>query len=299
MRQYVCQGWDCKKRANPIILIGMFKKGKSVSSVVHSAVQPFPVVILGGTTEAASLCKHLEQDARFNATLSLAGVTRAPHLPDLPVKIGGFGGVQGLKNWLQKNGIRTVVDATHPFAATMSHNAATACTDLALPLLRLERPAWQPTGQDNWHAVASLAEAAMALANPDGWGKTPLTVFLTTGRKDTRPFQQAPRHHYILRSIELPDEAALPPHTTLITARGPFGLDDELRLLRAYEVDVLVTKNSGGDATFPKLQAARILNIPVIMIERPHPSPAPVVATAEDALQWLVRHQSASTFRDV
>lgn len=257
------------------------------------------VLILGGTTEAMALCHALENHASITPILSLAGVTRAPHLPNSAVRSGGFGGTAGLCQWLQDNHINAVVDATHPFAATMSHNAAQACTTAHIPLLRLERPAWQQTAQDHWYTAPSLQAAAHMLATPTVWGKERLCVFLTTGRKETSPFQAAPQHHYILRSIELPDTASLPPNTTLITARGPFDLAAELATMRHYKFDCVVTKNSGGSATFPKIEAARQLGIPVIMINRPAPSVAPCVTNAQQALQWLNACYSASTLRDV
>lgn len=264
-----------------------------------ASLRALRLLILGGTTEATNLCQALEGQSNIAPILSLAGVTRAPHLPKIAVKIGGFGGVDGLRHWLQQNAIDVVIDATHPFAATMSHNAAFACSALNLPLLRLERPAWHPTPQDNWHTVASLQAAAQLLDTPTLWAKKQLTVFLTTGRKETSPFQAAPQHHYVLRSIEAPNVAALPPHTTLITARGPFDLTAELATMRYYQFDCIVTKNSGGSATFPKIEAARQLGIPVIMVNRPAPSTAPCVTTATQALHWLKQYQPASTLRDV
>lgn len=264
-----------------------------------AALTPLPVLILGGTTEASGLCHLLEQAPAFAPTLSLAGVTKNPHLPDIPVRQGGFGGVEGLKDWLRNNTIRAVIDATHPFAATMSLHAAKACAELALPLLRLERPVWHPTAEDNWQSVPSLTAAASLLADPTGYGKHPLRVFLTTGRKEVAPFCAAPHHFYLLRSIDAPDPATLPPQTMCLSARGPFDYAAELAMMQTHHIDVLITKNSGGYATFPKLEAARTLHCPVIMVERP---PHPIcqrVETPEEAMVWLQAHQAASTLRDV
>ena len=260
---------------------------------------PLPVLILGGTTEASGLCRLLEHQPAFAPTLSLAGLTKNPHLPNIAVRIGGFGGVEGLQNWLRQHAIQAVIDATHPFAATMSQHAAKACADLALPLLRLERPAWIPTAEDQWHSVPNLTAAASLLADPAGYGQRPLRVFLTTGRKEVTPFCAAPQHTYLLRSIDAPDPTSLPPHTTCLSARGPFDYAAELAVMQAHHIDILVTKNSGGTATFPKLEAARALRCPVIMVERPPHSACPRVDTPEEAMAWLQTHQTVSTLRDV
>ena len=258
-----------------------------------------PVLILGGTTEASALCRLLEHAPAFTPTLSLAGVTKNPHLPACAVRLGGFGGVAGLERWLRDNAIQAVIDATHPFAATMSQNVAKACAALALPLLRLERPAWRPTPEDRWHSVPSLTAAARLLADPAGYGQRRLHVFLTTGRKEVAPFRAAPRHSYLIRSIEPPDPASLPPHSTCLSARGPFDDAAELAVMQTHRIDLLITKNSGGAATCAKLNAARILRCPVLLVERP-PHPACLrVETPEDAMAWLQNHQTASTLRDV
>ncbi|GBQ08028.1 cobalt-precorrin-6A reductase [Acetobacter cerevisiae] len=264
-----------------------------------AASAPVPVLILGGTTEASRVCRLLEHHPAFTPTLSLAGVTKNPHLPNIAVRIDGFGGVEGLKDWLNQHAIQAVIDATHPFAATMSQHVAAACAELALPVLRLERPAWLPTPQDHWYSVPNLTAAASLLADPAGFGQRPLRVFLTTGRKEVAPFCAAPQHTYLLRSIDAPDPASLPPHTTCLSARGPFDYAAELAVMQAHHIDILVTKNSGGNATFPKLEAARSLHCPVIMVERPPHPACPRVDTPEEAMVWLQTHQTASTLRDV
>lgn len=259
---------------------------------------PLRILILGGTTEATALCEILAGNSAFAPTLSLAGVTKNPALPTLPCRIGGFGGREGLLRWLRANRVQAIIDATHPFAATMSHTASLTARELGIPLLRLERPEWQATARDNWQYVPSIQAAAHTLADPAGLGKSPLTVFLTTGRKETRPFQAAPQHHYILRSIEAPAPEALPPNTTLITAKGPFDLAAELATVRRYGITHLVTKNSGGSATFAKIEAARACSLPVIMINRPAVTTSQTVATAREAMTWL-QHQGAATVRAV
>ncbi|MCP1242650.1 cobalt-precorrin-6A reductase [Acetobacter lambici] len=257
------------------------------------------VLVLGGTTEASTLCRMLATGwPACHAVLSLAGATRQPHLPTLATRIGSFGGVQGLTDWLHHNAIDAVVDATHPFAAQMSRHAALACTAACVPLLRLERPGWKATPHDEWLMVPNISDAASTLAHASRWNTHPQSVFLTTGRKETRPFGEAPQHHYLFRSIEQPEAADLPPHTCVIRARGPFDLAAELQLMREHNITVLVTKNSGGAATYPKLEAARMLGIPVIMIARPARQDTPHAEDATAALAWL--HQRASsTLRDV
>lgn len=251
------------------------------------------VLVLGGTTEANALCNLLATWPACRAVLSLAGATRHPHLPNMETRIGGFGGVEGLVNWLQQNAINAVVDATHPFAAQMSDHAVKACTKMNLPLLRLERPGWTATPQDQWLMVPSIAQAAAELAQASRWNTRRQSVFLTTGRKETTPFLAAPQHHYLFRSIERPDPADLPPDTQVICTRGPFDLSAERTLMQDQKITVLVTKNSGGMATYPKLEAARILGIPVIMVARPQPHATPRTPEPKAALAWL--HQIASS----
>ena len=258
------------------------------------------VLVLGGTTEASTLCRQLtDTDPVCHAVLSLAGATSQPHLPDMATRIGGFGGVEGLLHWLRHNDIAAVVDATHPFAAQMSQHAAVACARAGVPLLRLERPGWVPTPQDQWQVVPSITDAARTLAHASQWNSTPQSVFLTTGRKETRPFLAAPQHHYLFRSIEQPDPADLPPDTRVILARGPFDLNDELDLMQEQKVTVLVTKNSGGTATHAKLEAARIMGIPVIMIARPAPQNTPHAPNVAQAVAWLRDQCASSTLRAV
>ncbi|GCE91156.1 precorrin 6x reductase [Komagataeibacter diospyri] len=254
------------------------------------------VLVLGGTTEARALYGLLEQaGARFDVTVSLAGATRAPVLPRLAVRIGGFGGVDGLYDWLLAHLVDAVIDATHPFAVRMSGNAVQACTRAGVALLRVERPGWTPVEGDHWIRVASMQAAARAL------GTTPRRVLLTVGRKDLLPFHHAGAHDWLLRSVDRPDASLLPPGARVLQARGPFDVAAEEALLRDERIDVIVTKNSGGTATHAKLVAARALGLPVIMVDRPAVAPAPTVADAGEAMAWLERlyaHDS-STRREV
>lgn len=241
------------------------------------------VLILGGTTEASALARALADDPRFDAVLSLAGRTKAPRTPPISFRIGGFGGAEGLAKHLRRETIDALVDATHPFAAQMSRNAACAAHVAGVALLAVCRPAWQPVAGDHWVPVADMATAVAAL------GSAPRRVLLTIGQKELAPFQAAPQHDYVVRSVDAPARESLPPRAEVITARGPFGEADERRLLGEKKIEVIVTKNSGGTATEAKLAAARALGLPVIMVERPARPDVKTVATAEEALAWLER----------
>ena len=241
------------------------------------------VLLLGGTGEASALAAQLSDDSRFRATLSLAGVTRAPALPQIHHRIGGFGGVAGLSVWLRREAVAAVIDATHPYAVQMSRHAEAAAAETGIALLRIERPAWTAQEGDRWIHVRDAQAAAAAL------GAESLRVLLTLGSKSLAPFRAAPRHHYVIRCIDPPDPVLLPPQAELVLARGPFTLASEIALLRERRIDLLVSKNSGGDATVQKLHAARLLDRPMIMIDRPSgASLASTVETVEAAGRWLV-----------
>jgi precorrin-6A/cobalt-precorrin-6A reductase len=243
------------------------------------------LLILGGTSEASALAAALARDARFDVLMSFAGITRAPRIPPVPYRIGGFGGAPGLASFLRDGGFDLLIDATHPFAAQMKRNAIEAAGIARAKLLGIARPAWVPGPGDHWRACVSMTEAASAL------GPQPRRVLLTIGQKDLSAFRNTPEHHYIIRSVDPPEAHALPPECELIPARGPFRLEDELALLRRINVSAIVTKNSGGIATEPKLEAARLLGIEVLMIARPAaPDYRETVSTAAEALSWLDAH---------
>lgn len=239
------------------------------------------VLILGGTTEASELTRLLASDTRFEVTLSLAGRTANPKTQPVQTRIGGFGGSDGLAAWLQREKIDVVVDATHPYADQISSNAVTACTQLVIPLASIVRAAWQPQRDDNWLNVASADAAADAL------GSEPRRVFLSMGRQELGAFATRPHHHYIARTIDPPDDVALPPDIRFLFSRGPFDTPAETELLAHETIDVLVSKNSGGTATYAKIEAARALGIPVVMIARPHKPSGHAVQNAEAAVAWL------------
>jgi precorrin-6A/cobalt-precorrin-6A reductase len=247
------------------------------------------VLILGGTTEASDLAHLLADDRRFEVTLSLAGRVSNPRTQPVRTRIGGFGGPDGLADWLQHEAIKAVIDATHPYADQISSNAVTACQRLAIPLASIIRPAWQPQPDDTWLAVATTEAAA------DTLGPKPRRVFLSLGRLELGVFAGRPHHHYIARMIDPPDDIALPPDMRLIFDRGPFNPQAEMALLEQENIDVLVSKNSGGAATYAKIEAARALGIPVVMIARPWKPHGDALENAGAAVGWLERQLAHRT----
>lgn len=239
------------------------------------------VLILGGTTEAWAIADALAGDPRVRPVLSLAGRTRAPVLPAVPARRGGFGGVDGLAAYLRAHGVMALIDATHPFAGQISRHAREASHLAGVPMVAVLRPPWAPGPGDRWTDAADMQAAVQAL------GAATRRVFLTVGQQELAPFRLAPWHHYLIRSVEPPDPAVLPPIARHIAARGPFQEKAERRLLEQEGVEVLVTKNSGGAATAPKLAAARALRIPVVMVARPVVPPGETVPDAAGALAWL------------
>lgn len=262
---------------------------------------PMRILVLGGTAEASALIGALAGMPEHEVTLSLAGRTSSPRLAPVAMRVGGFGGSDGLAGWLRETRTDLLVDATHPFAATISANAFRAAAATGVPLLALRRPAWRRHACDRWTDVATIAEAAAAMA---GFGEAPLSVLVTIGRQELAAFLgAAPRRHaYLVRAIE-PIAGAVPPGIDAIEIRdrGPFSLAAEEALMRERAVGVLVTKNAGGGATAPKIEAARGLGLPVVIVRQPSkPDVSATVATSEQALAWIAVHQaSPSTKRGV
>lgn len=239
------------------------------------------VLILGGTTEARRLAAELAADAGLRVTSSLAGRVAEPRLPAGEVRIGGFGGAEGLARWLREHQVDAVIDATHPFAGTISFHAARAAASVHVPLLALRRPGWVAGPGDRWHHTDSLAEAAELLP---GLGER---VFLTTGRMGLAAFAHLTGPWFLVRSVDAP-EPPHPPRMEVLLDRGPFTLEGEVDVLRRHRIDVLVTKDSGGRATAAKLTAARAAGIPVVVVRRPPvPEGVPVAEDPAGAARWV------------
>jgi len=250
------------------------------------------ILILGGTTEARRLAERLAPRADLDVRLSLAGRTSNPVPHPVPVRVGGFGGAEGLAQYLESERIDRLIDATHPYAAQMSAHAAQAARRAGVPLLALRRPAWQPVAGDRWSEVADTREAARVL------GEAPRRVFLALGRNEIAVFAAAPQHVYLVRSVDPVEPPLAVPHATYIRARGPFAEADDRALLAAHAIDVVVSKNSGGEAAYGKIAAARALGIAVMLLRRPALPEVPAVERIEDAVAWLA-HADASPARGV
>ncbi|MBO1333606.1 cobalt-precorrin-6A reductase [Streptomyces sp. VRA16 Mangrove soil] len=243
------------------------------------------VLILGGTTEARRLAATLHP--RVRVTSSLAGRVAAPRLPAGEVRIGGFGGPEGMARWIGQHAVDAVIDATHPFAERISFNAAGATATAHVPLLALRRPGWVPVAGDDWREAASLDEAADLVRGLGG------RVFLTTGRTGLAAFAGIDDAFFLVRSVDA-SEPPCPPHMEVLLDRGPFTLEGERELIARHRIDVLVTKDSGAAATAAKLTAAREAGIPVVVVRRPPvPQGVAVAATVEEAAHWVQRSAGA------
>jgi precorrin-6A/cobalt-precorrin-6A reductase len=238
------------------------------------------VLILGGTTEARELGLALS-GRDFATTISLAGRTAAPAAQPVPVRRGGFGGVDGLAEFLRNDQVDFLIDATHPYAQTISANAAAAAARTNTPLLALRRPPWTAVDGDDWIDVVGSEEAARAL------GLRPRRVFLAVGRQELAPFITAPQHHYVIRSVDPVEPPLAVPNAHYILARGPFTESEDRAVLESFSINAVVAKNSGGAATYGKIAAARSLGIPVFMFKRPRVPDCPSVATVAEAVAWL------------
>lgn len=240
------------------------------------------VLILGGTGEARSLAARLV-DAGHDVESSLAGRVSNPALPPGRVRVGGFGGPDGLAAHLTTNAVDAVVDATHPFAATISANAAVAAHRVGVPLLALRRPGWSAGAGDDWTRVPDVAAAAAHAA-----ATGPGTVFVTTGRRDLAAYAADASHGYLVRTVD-PPAGATPPRMTLVLDRGPYTVDGELALMRTHAIGLLVTKDSGGALTEAKLVAAAMLELPVVVVDRPAvPAGVTCVDTVDTAAEWVL-----------
>jgi len=250
------------------------------------------IIILGGTTEARQLAARLAQRRDLAVTLSLAGRTASPAAQPVPVRIGGFGGAEGLARHLAAERIDALIDATHPYAAVMAANAARAAALAGVPLVALRRPPWTAVAGDRWIEVADVQTAVAAL------GGTPRRVFLALGRKELAPFEAAPQHHYLVRSVDPVDPPLAVANATYVTGRGPFTESSDHALLSAHRIEIVVAKNSGGSATYSKIAAARALGLTVVLLARP-PLPAVAAVTTIAEVEAFIDHAVPRAERDV
>ena len=240
------------------------------------------ILILGGTGDAVKLAAKLATIPEIEVISSLAGRTRKPAALVGQVRIGGFGGATGLANYLQENSIDILIDATHPCAGQITCNGAIASQLANILHLMLVRPQWEKVTGDNWIEVESVEAAVQAIP------ELVKRVFITSGRQQLEPFLQRSHIWYLMRSIDPPDIEL--PNSKVLLDRGPFNLEQERKLLQDYQIEAIVSKNSGGRATYAKIIAARELDIPVIMVQRPTRPEGEKVSDIEEAIAWLSSH---------
>ncbi|MFM2063001.1 MAG: hypothetical protein RLZZ507_2671 [Cyanobacteriota bacterium] len=250
------------------------------------------VLILGGTGDAAELTARISKITGVEAIASLAGRTREPVAPVGNVRIGGFGGVTGLVEYLKHQKIDVLIDATHPFANHISWNAAAAATETGIPRLLVNRSPWEKQAGDIWIEVKNNTEAATALENQalenQLFKHQTKRVFLTIGRQEISAFSHLQEMWFLMRMIDPPNADVVIPPGLMLFDRGPFSLEDEREILTDYHIDTIVSKNSGGNATYPKIIAAREMGIKVVMVKRPPIPPGEQVADVESAVKWLL-----------
>ncbi len=247
----------------------------------------YSILILGGTAEAKALAARLSTSSDYDILLSLAGRTKAPAKQPVPVRIGGFGGIEGLAAFLREKSVDLLIDATHPFAAKISRNAAEAATLLGTEIFALRRPAWSRQKGDRWQEVTDIPAAVAAL------DIAPRRVFLTLGRQELLPFEARPQHFYLVRSVDPVEPPLKLPNISYITARGPFTEWDDIQLLEQHAIDLIVSKNSGGVSSIGKISAARRIGIEVVLIERPQLPDVPSASSVGE-LADMVRHWALS-----
>jgi precorrin-6A/cobalt-precorrin-6A reductase len=238
----------------------------------------YRVLVLGGMTEARELAGRLAVRSNIDVVLSLAGRTREPIQYPVPLRIGGFGGVRGLIDYIRERELDLMIDATHPFAEQMSRHAAFAASETGVPFFVLSRPAWQKADGDRWTDADSIADGVAKL------GGKPRRVFAAIGRQELDPLTSAPHHFYLVRSVDPIDPPLDLPDARYICERGPFEFSAEHDLLAGEKIDAILAKNSGGDASYAKIEAARRLGIEVVLVKRPKGSKA---ETVEDVMEAL------------
>ena len=214
-------------------------------------------------------------------TLSLAGRTASPLQQPVPTRRGGFGGIDGLTQYLRDHKVTALIDATHPYAARMSAHAVSAAAHTHTPLIALQRSPWRAVAGDQWIEVLDAEKAVGAL------GMEPQRVFLALGRQEIAHFAAAPQHFYLIRSVDPVEPPLAVPHALYIEERGPFSEEAERELLLSHRIQAIVAKNSGGTATYGKIAAARILGLRVVLLRRPSPATSHAVNSVNDAIAWL------------
>jgi precorrin-6A/cobalt-precorrin-6A reductase len=239
------------------------------------------ILILGGTTEARELAAALADRAELDVRISLAGRTARIVPQPVPLRIGGFGGIEGLAQHLADERIDALIDATHPFASQISRHAAEAARARAIPFVALRRPEWSPRPGDRWTPLDDVDAAVAAL------GAAPRRVFLALGRKEIAPFERAPGHFYLVRSVDPVEPPLAVREAVYVLERGPFSAELDRKLLEQHRIDVVVARNSGGDAAYAKIAAARALGLSVLMLRRPAAPDVPAVASVAEAVAWL------------
>ncbi len=225
--------------------------------------------------------ERLAKRAEFDVTLSLAGRTASPVAHAVPIRVGGFGGAGGLADYLRRERIDALVDATHPFASTISANAAAAARQTDVRFIALRRPEWVAVAGDRWIEVDGVDAAVSAI------GEAPRRVFVALGRNELAPLVRAPQHFYLIRSVDPVDPPLPLPHIAYIAERGPFSQAHDAALMKHHRIDTVMAKNSGGSAAYGKIAAARVRGVTVIMLRRPAPGDAPAVGTIDEAVAWL------------
>jgi precorrin-6A/cobalt-precorrin-6A reductase len=251
------------------------------------------ILILGGTTEARVLGERLAERGGLDVTLSLAGRTASPVPHAVPVRAGGFGGAAGLADYLIANEIDAMIDATHPYASVISANAVEAAGKTGVAFIPLRRPPWTAVAGDRWIEVNDARAAVAAI------GAKSHNVFVALGRNELAAFAAAPQHNYLIRSVDPVDPSLPLPHVAYITARGPFSEADDRALMTAHAIDVVIAKNSGGNAAYGKIAAARALGIEVILVRRPSAPAASAVETIDAAVEWLDHALTSAAARGV
>jgi precorrin-6A/cobalt-precorrin-6A reductase len=249
------------------------------------------ILILGGTTEARELAERLAKRGDLEIVVSLAGRTKSPAPQPVPVRTGGFGGAAGLAEYLGKERIDALIDATHPYANIISANASAAARQAGVPLIVFRRPPWRAVAGDRWTEAVDVADAVRRL------GERSRRVFVTLGRTELTPLTTAPQHFYLIRSVDPVEPPLQLPCVSYVTDRGPFSEGDDRALMSAHAIDTVIAKNSGGAASYGKIAAARALGIDVIMVRRPAPSTGPAVETVDEVIVRLIHAIASVTAR--